>query len=242
MTDPHMVWSFPEGGVVPDLGVLLEARDMAALTEAAEPGHSLALAGVLAERDRAVEDARAVARDLKAKGITFDVDRLIGPTWWERMQDKWDDAWEWWHRRSAPDTAPPPDTAIFSVGLALAMTRPTGTIALDGGAIDAEVDRFVEAVSRQITVSRGRGPSTLHLPDAVLDDLAEQDEWSEADEILMSAGSLRAYWPPSDGPAIALFVEQQDGGLSIDVSLAGHGVLAHGRFLQILAQHGGGLS
>lgn len=242
MSDPTPFWSFPPGGAVPDLADILEAEDLTALFQASASAQTTALAGLTAERDRAEQDARAMAADLRAKGIDMDVDRIMRGSLLDRLSDTWYDLLDWWRDRSEPDEAPPPDSVVFAFSVALAMTRPTGEIAAEYDVIDAEVDRIVEGLSRQITVARGRGPMSVTVPDALIDDLAEQDDFSEIDDVLLTAQSVVAYWPPMRSPALAILVEQEDGGLAITVSLAAHGLLAHGRFQKMLAEHGGAVS
>ncbi|OAN78389.1 hypothetical protein A8B78_13070 [Jannaschia sp. EhC01] len=242
MSVPSQFWSFPKRGAVPDLTHILEAETLAELAAATGPHQGAVLDAIEAERDRTVADARQVAAGLRAKGIHMDVDAMLRGSLWDRLSDKWYDLLDWWEGRVEPVEAPPPDDVVFSVALALAMTRPTGDIAAEYDDIDAEVDRMVEALSRQITVAWGRAPLTVTVPHALIDDLAEQDDFSEEGEILLTAQSVVAYWPPIRSPAMALLVEQEDGGLAITVSLVAHGAPAHGRFAQILADHGGSLS
>lgn len=239
------IWRFPDGGDVPDLSALLGARDLEAMFDLSGPAQEAAIAALEAEKLTAEAGARAVAAELKAKGVDFDVERAPRGSLWERARDRWDDLMWSWRDRFVSDAGPErgsvPDNAVFGFELTLARSHPTRDIALDHDEIDAEVEWMVEALSAQISAERGCGPVMARLPDAVMDDLAEQDDCSEEDDMLMQAGDVVAYWPPGDGPALALSVRQEDGGLPIEVRLLAHGAVAHRRLVAAVQRAGGRL-
>lgn len=218
---------------------------MTALFAVSGPQQDRALAAVEAERDPAAADARAVAADLKTKGIHMDVDRMMRGSLVERAQIWWDDLMFNWRNRggSGPDTVP--DGALLVFDLPLALTYPGSSLTAECDAIDAEISRLAEGLSRQITVSRGREGLTVHVPDKVLENLEETefDDWSEDQMALCEAGNFTAYWPPvADAPAMALSVVQEDVSHVIEVKLMAQGAAAHRRFVGLLADHGGSLN
>lgn len=241
-TDISDIWSYPKGGAVPDLTPQLEALDMAALFAVSGPLQDRALAAVDAERDHAASDATA---DLKTKGIHMYVDRMMRGSLVEWAQIWWGDLMFNWRNRGGSRPDPVPDDALLVFNLPLALTYPRSTLTAEYDAIDAEVSRMTEGLSRQITVSRGRDGLAVHVPDKVLENLEETefDDWSEDQVALCEAGNFTAYWPPvADAPAMALSVVQEDAGHVIEVKLMARGAAAHRRFVGLLADHGSSLN
>lgn len=215
---------------------------MTALFDVSDPLQEQALKAIEAEMDRAEAGARTVAAELKAKGIAFDVDRMLRGSVFKRAQSLWNDLMFRWRTRDEPEDANVPDDTLFVFDLPVALTYPTSTLNAEYDALDAEVARMVEGLSRQIIVSRGCAPLRIVIPDDLLNELAEAEDWTEADSALIEAGDITAYWPPVGGaPALALSVVHEDGGHVIEVKLLAHGVATHGRFKALLADHGGTL-
>ncbi len=233
------IWSFPKGGEVPDLADLLQAQSVAELSEVSEQSQEAAVRAVEDARDKAIEDARAVAADLKAKGVNFDVDRILRPSLWERVQDKWDELLDWWQRDEAPVSTREQESVPFAFDLPLAYTHPPRSLSIERDVIDAEVTRFTDALIRQITAQRGRGPVRLSVPDDIYDELAEADEWSDAATVAFEADCAVAYWPSQGQPALLLSVVSEDPEHVIEVKLIAHGGPAHRRFIAELEALGG---
>lgn len=227
---------------MPDLSPQLEAADLAAMFDASGRTQDGALKAVEAERDRAINAAREVAAKLKTKGINLDVDHMIRGSLLERAQIWWDDQVDRWRSRNEPEDEEVPDDALFAFDLPVALTHPTSVLNADSDVIDAEVARIVEGLTRQITVSRGRGSLRVSIPDDLLDGLSEAEDWADDENAMIEATDITAYWPPVEGaPALALCVVQADGGHVIEVKLLAHGAAAHRRFEALMADHGGRL-
>lgn len=242
MDDIREIWSFPEGGAVLDLSARLEAPDLTAMMAVPDGVANAVLLATEQQRDTALAAARDVAADLKTKGIHMDVDRMMRGSLLERAQIWWDDVVDRWHHRGEPEDAPVPEDALFVFDLPVALTYPAYTLNAEYDAIDAEVARVTDALALQITVSRGREPLRVSVPDDLVDDLSEADDWSDDEDTLIRSADIIAYWPPVEGaPAVALSVVQEDGGHVIEVNLLAHGAAAHRRFGALLAAHGGRL-
>ncbi|MEX3015952.1 hypothetical protein [Gymnodinialimonas hymeniacidonis] len=233
------LWNHPHGGTVPDLADLLQAETVAELSALSGARQDAAASAMERQAERSMAEARAFAADLKAKGIAFDVDRVLRPSLWERLQDKWD---EWRHGwTSQPPSAPShaAEDQLFAFDLPLALTFPPRSLSLDYETIDTEVMRLTDALARQITAQRGRGPLQVAIPDDVYDEIAEEDEWSEVATIAYEADCAVGYWPPNGQPALLLSVVQEDPEHVIEVKLLAHGGPAHRRFVAELEALGG---
>ncbi|MEJ6388044.1 hypothetical protein [Gymnodinialimonas ulvae] len=239
MNARDQVWSYPQGGAVPDLADVLQAETVAELVAISGATQDAAVRAMERQENRALAEARQVSQDLKAKGIDFDVGRMMRPSLWERLQERWD-AW----RDGLSDRAAPPQAAaaehqLFAFDLPLAYTLPPRSVSLEHEVIDAEVARFADALARQITAQRGQGPVAVSVPQDVHDDLMEADEWSEVATIAFEADTAIGYWPPNGQPALLLSVVREEPEHVIEVKLLAHGGPAHRRFVAALEAIGG---
>ncbi len=239
MSERVGIWNFPEDGAVPDLADLLQAMRVAELVEISGPAQEAVLRAHEAARDRALDDARGVAADLKAKGIAFDVERMMRPSLWERAQDAWDGFMDRWRTRDREDVPSMPSDQYFAFELTLALTHPPRSLSLDHDVIEAAVARMADALTRQITAQRGRGPMAVTIPDDVVDALLEGDDESEAAMLAVEADCAVGYWPPNGQPALMLSVVQEDPEIPIEVKLLAHGSPAHRRFVAEVEALGG---
>lgn len=240
MTEKVEIWTFPREGRVPDLADMLQATSLAEFFAASERKQQQALQAQIEASDAALERAREVAKDLKAKGIDFDPERLLRPTLAERVSEKWYDLLDWWEGRRdpVPDDTPPPDDAMFVYDVTLAMTDLPGEVPFEYEETHAEVDAMVEALSRQITAQRGRAPVTFDVPEPVIDALEEEDAWSEEATLAFELDCAVAYWPATEQPALMLSVVQEDTDHRIEVKLLAHGGVAHKRMMAMAEEMG----
>lgn len=236
MTDD--IWTYPKGGAVPDLADLLQAETLAELQGMSATRQDAALRVLEEGRDQAEAEARAVAADLAKKGVHFDVERLLRPSLLDRMQDKWYDVLDWWQAKPEPADAAPSDDAFFVYDLPVAITNEPRHIAKDHAEIDADVARMVDGLTRQITAQRGRAPVTFSVPEALLDTLQDEDEWSEDATIAFELTYAVAYWPPAGQPALMLSVVQEDTEHRIEVRLLAQGATAHRRLMDVAQRMG----
>lgn len=239
MSERVGIWSFPEGGAVPDLADLLQAMRVAELVEISGPAQEAVLRAHEAARDRAFDETRAVAADLKAKGIAFDMERMLRPSLWERMQDAWDDLLDRWRDRGGVDVPSMPSDQYFAFELTLALTHPPRSLSVDYNVIEAEVAQMADALTRQITAQRGRGPMAVRVPVDVYDALMEDDDEAGAAMLAEEADCAVGYWPPHGQPALLLSVGHGEPEQGIEVRLLAHGGPAHRRFVTELEALGG---
>lgn len=239
MSEAHDIWNYPKGGKVPDLADVLQAVRVSEMVEIAGPAQVAVLRAHEATRDRAIEGAREVAADLKAKGIDFDVGRMLRPSLWERVQEVWDGVWDRWRDRAAPEGLSMPSDRYFAFDLTLALTHPSRSLSMDHDVMERHVAQMVDALTRQISAQRGRGPMQVSIPDAVHDDVLERDEDADAATLADAAQSAVGYWPPNGQPALMLVVVWSEPESPVEVKLLAHGSPAHRRFVAELEALGG---
>ena len=244
MTDAaRQIWSWPPEGVVPDIGALAKAPDLPAFGAAVLPWQAQEALALEADRDAAEVDLRESAAALAKRGIHVDVDRMMRGSLGDRLLMAWDDARFWLQDQLDAlrgEATEYPEDLPFAAAVQLASTRPTANIPLDYDVIDGETARFIDGLAAQIAAHRGPG-QRIELPETALD-LIDDDDMSDHAQILWEIGDVQAYWPAANGPALALSVQQHDGGLPIAVYLAAHGPAADAHVQRVLAEAGGRLA
>ena len=243
MTDAaSLIWSWPPKGAVPDIGALAKAPDLPAFGAAVLPWQAQEVLALEADRESAIVDLRQSAAALSKRGIHVDVDRMMRGSLGDRLLTAWDDARFWLQDQLDAlrgEAAEYPEDMPFAAAVQLASTRPTGDIPLDYDVIDSETARFTDGLATQIAAHRGPA-QRIELPETALD-LIDDDDMSDLAQVLWEIGDVETYWPAANGPALALSVQQHDGGLPIAIYLAAHGPAADALVQRVLAEAGGRL-
>ncbi len=238
-TSDPTIWSFPSDGQPPDMAWAAEASTLEALTEGSEALHVDAIIAMEAQTEQELEEARALAAQLRRQGIDFDVDRIMKPSLSDRLFDAVEDVKDWLGRKGQPEPEGMPDDLPFALEIPLGTTVPTDRIAIDYDALYAETAAFRAHIAAQISASRGAAKRPA-LPGAARDALFEMEEWDDTTELLFLIGDLTEYWPPAEGrPALGLTERQEDGGLPIQISLIAHGSAAHDTLTALIREYGG---
>lgn len=241
MSDGIGIWNYPEGGAVPDLADLLQAMRVEEMYPLAQGMAQAWAVAVEAEAERATEDLREAAEDLKAKGVAIDVGRMLRPSLWERAQDAWDGLFDRRRDRGTEEAVSVPMDQIFAFEVTLASAHARRNLSLEHNDYEAAIERMVDALRRQISAQRGRQPLSVTMPDDVYDDLVETDDWTDNADLVERAGHVVAYWPPHGQPALALSVLWEDPELPVEVVLQAHAAPAHRRFVDEFTALGGSI-
>lgn len=205
------IWVYPASGVTPDVSLLLAVQSIQQVFDASAALRDQHLSGTEAFASSQTEDLKAMQKDLAAKGVDFDVERLLRGSLWDRLADRWYDFLDWFR---------PGDTSLdadFSFEIVLGMTHPTQTLPFAYDVIFAENQRLKSAVADAITKARGHAPDHLHVQ---LDEPEDDDAWTDDDMFRAEMADFDMLWPSiGDLPGFALAERQADGGLPIEIVL-----------------------
>ena len=208
---PQDIWVYPSQGAIPDLSPILAAQNFEAVFDASTALQNQQLDGVETFAATQTEDLIAMQKDLAAKGVQFDVDRMLRGSLMDRITDKWFDFWDWLRPAHACDA-----DAGGSFEIVLAMTHPTSDIPFPYDTIFDETERVKNTIADVITKSKGVAPLVLN----ITEDDTNEDDWTDAQMFRADMADFDVIWPPVDGrPALTLAERQADGGLPIEVVL-----------------------
>ena len=234
------IWSFPKDGQPPDLAWVLAAPDLDTFATASLSLQAAAEEAMEAQTAQTLAESRALAAALREKGVDFDIDRIMKPSLADRVSDLVEDAKDWLHDLTGSQSGPAPADVPFLHAVPVGCTYPTDQIALDYDDLFALTQAFRADLADQISVGWGaaRAPD---IPQTVLEDLYDSEDWDDDDQLLFVLADLTHYWPAgARGFALGLMERQEDGGLPIEIALVAHGPQADQQITALLQAKGGG--
>lgn len=236
---PQDIWVFPSRGSTPNISPVLNVRSIEEAFDASaalQDQHRDATETYAAMQ---AEELRAMQKDLAAKGVHFDAERLLRRSFGDRLMGKWYALLDWLRPivplSNSDNSAEEYSNEVDSFfEIVLGMTYQTDALPFDYDVIFGETRRLKTAVTETITAANGVAPRNLDIQFNEPEDDDRDHDWDHEEAFRTEMAEFDMIWPSvGNRPAFALAERQLDGGLPIEIVLLVCSVATYDRIIAL---------